>query len=125
MPKRKNQALIDSDSSGSVVDSGSDLENVRIRYNLHRGKKTHRHRDDHWQKAFLYYISIAILLDCEFLLSRRSTKANRWIVSRQDPAVRKRFRISVIHEIFQSTGDVFCNTGSSIVGQEEERREPR
>ena len=29
MPKRKNQALIDSDSSGSAEESGSDLENVR------------------------------------------------------------------------------------------------
>ena len=28
MPKRKNQALIDSDSSGSASESGSDLDNV-------------------------------------------------------------------------------------------------
>lgn len=30
MPKRKNQALIDSDSSGSASESGSDLDNVRM-----------------------------------------------------------------------------------------------
>jgi hypothetical protein len=30
MPKRKNQALIDSDSSGSASESGSDLNNVSI-----------------------------------------------------------------------------------------------
>lgn len=28
MPKRKNHALIDSDSSGSASESGSDLDNV-------------------------------------------------------------------------------------------------